>query len=199
MRKTRRGTAIRVRDVAAAIEAFAPVALAEPWDEVGLAIGRGEARVRRVMLSLEADEAAVIEAGQRRAQMLVTHHPPTLKRTASIDLDSRFGRTVGAAVKRGVHVYCAHTNLDNAAGGTNDVLARLIGLRDVAPIIRQSVDDRMKLVVFVPRESLEAVRAASRGRVCEGALWGVRVQSCYSDRRLLAVYPQVHNEALQRL
>jgi len=149
--------------VAQAIESFAPTALAEGFDRVGLAIGSAAGKVEHVMVSLEADEKAVCEAGRRGAQMILSHHPPTLGEIASIDLDSPFGRTVAAAVKNAVHVYSAHTNLDGAQGGTNDVLCDLLGISNTLPIVRRSVQDTLKLVAFVPQENLEAVSRA----VCE--------------------------------
>ena len=163
MRKTSKERArnkTTVADVARAIESFAPRALAEGFDRVGLAIGSAGAKVAHVMLSLEADEKAVREADRRGAQMIVAHHPPTLSEAASIDLDSSFGKTLAAAVRKDVHVYCAHTNFDSAQGGTNEVLCDLLGISDVVPIVRRSVDDRLKLVVFVPQENLEAVSRA---------------------------------------
>jgi len=166
MRKTSKRRArseTTVRDVAQAIESFAPTALAEAFDRVGLAIGSAAARVDHVMLSLEADERAVREAGRRGAQMILAHHPPTLGEIASIDLDSPFGRTVAAAVTNGGNVYCAHTNFDSAQGGTNDVLCDLLEISNTIPIVRRSVQDTLKLVVFVPQENLEAVSRA----ICE--------------------------------
>ena len=158
--KTRARSSTTVADVAQAIESFAPLALAESFDNVGLAIGSAHADVAHVMLSLEADEKAVREAGRRGAQLIVAHHPPALTETASIDLDSSFGKTVAAAVKKGVNVYCAHTNFDSAPGGTNDQLCMLLGLSNVVPVVRRSVSDTLKLVVFVPQESLDHVSRA---------------------------------------
>jgi len=49
-----------------------------------------------------------------------------------------------------------------AAGGTNDVLARQLGLRDAAPLELSTQAQEHKLVVFVPAENVEAVLAAVR-------------------------------------
>ena len=160
-RRERRTT--RVADVAAQIERFAPLALADARDKVGLAVGSGRTAVRAVMLSLEADAAALEEAYARGAQMLVCHHPPTLCEEGAIDLDAPCGRIVSLAVRRRVAVYCAHTNLDSAVGGTADVLAGLIGLADVKPLVPLSPDDLVKLVVFVPDRNLSAVWRAVTG------------------------------------
>ena len=153
-------TRIRVSDIASSIERLAPLALAESFDRVGLAVGSRSAVISRVMVSLESDCSAVAEAVRRRAQMLITHHPPTLDDCARIDLDTPFGRMVAAALVGRVNVYCAHTNLDNAAHGTNDLLCTLIGVRDPRPLLPLSPGDLVRLVVFVPENDLDKVRSA---------------------------------------
>ena len=183
MRKTARKHpegAIKVQQVADVIEDFAPPALAASFDKVGLAVGRLDADVKRVMLALEADETAVKEAAARGAQMLITHHPPTLTASASVSLDSPFGRVVAAAVRLGVHVYCAHTNLDSTRGGTNDILCDLIGLRDVVPIVPEGEDDLLKLVVFVPEDNLRAVSDA----ICSAGAGVIGEYDCCTWRTL---------------
>jgi len=160
MKTTRARRRHRVGEIASEIEAFAPVALAEDFDRVGLAIGSATAAVRAVVLSLEADLPAIEEAHARGAGLVVCHHPPTLRDRASVDLDTPYGRVVASAIRRRVAVYCAHTNLDNAVGGTNDVLCHLIGVEGPAPVVPKSVADLRKLVVFVPPENLDAVFCA---------------------------------------
>lgn len=163
MKTTRARRRLRVGEVVSKIETFAPLALAEDFDRVGLAIGSRTAAVRAVVLSLEADPPAVEEAHARGAGLVVCHHPPTLRDRASVDLDTPYGRVVASAIRRRVAVYCAHTNLDSALGGTNDVLCRLIGIDGAAPLVPKSVADLRKLVVFVPPENLDAVfRAITR-------------------------------------
>lgn len=56
----------------------------------------------------------------------------------------------------------AKQGVPRAAGGTNDVLARQLGLRDAAPLQLSTQAQEHKLVVFVPAENVEAVLAAVR-------------------------------------
>ena len=62
---------IRVRDVTAAIEEFAPLSLQEKWDNSGLCIGSPDARVTSVLLGLDCTPELVDEAVSLGADMIV--------------------------------------------------------------------------------------------------------------------------------
>jgi putative NIF3 family GTP cyclohydrolase 1 type 2 len=65
------------------------------------------------------------------------------------------------AIRHGLAVYVAHTNLDAAPGGTNDVLADVLQIgrrRPLEPIIGQG---QCKVVVFLPPDDLSAVAGAA--------------------------------------
>ncbi|MFH0963707.1 MAG: Nif3-like dinuclear metal center hexameric protein [Planctomycetota bacterium] len=158
-----RQTSPRVADVARAIEEFTPLSLAEASDRVGLRLVprlRDRAPVRRVLLSLDCDLAAVRAAERRKAQLIVSHHPPALPEGPCIEFDSPAGRLLSAALRARVSLYCAHTNLDSAKGGTADRLCDLLRLRDVRPLIPKASPSVAKLVAFVPESDLDRVRSA---------------------------------------
>ena len=54
--------ALKVRDIAACLEAWAPRQHAESYDNVGLLVGSMDAAVTQVMVSLDCTEAVVAEA-----------------------------------------------------------------------------------------------------------------------------------------
>ena len=62
------------------------------------------------------------------------------------------------------HKYClfhsAHTNLDIAPGGLNDMLAEQLGLIDVKGFIKTGEDALYKITTFVPENAADAVRMA---------------------------------------
>ena len=66
---------MKVREIAAAIEAFAPLGTQESWDNAGLCIGSPDAEVRAVLVGFDCTPALVREAVDRGADMIVTHHP----------------------------------------------------------------------------------------------------------------------------
>ncbi len=119
--------------VAAAVEALAPLSLAEPWDRPGLQVGHPRAPVSSVLIALDPSPSTVAEARRRGADLLLTHHPLFLKPLERLNLAEPLGEVVRNLVAGGIGLYAAHTNLDRAPGGVNDWLARRLGLRGVEP------------------------------------------------------------------
>jgi dinuclear metal center YbgI/SA1388 family protein len=149
------------------IEAIAPPGLAEAWDNVGLIVGDRRAEVSRVLLCIDLTPAVLEEAVACRCECVLAYHPVIFEGV------KRFvaGDIAFEAARRGIAVYCPHTALDCAVGGTNDVLADLLGLLDVGPLRRPTPGAAgfAKLVTFMPPESVEkvaaAIYAAGAGRI----------------------------------
>jgi dinuclear metal center YbgI/SA1388 family protein len=66
-----------------------------------------------------------------------------------------------AAASEGFAVYSPHTALDSAPGGTNDVLAGLLGLEDVRPLEPTVQENYVKIVVTMPPQELSDVADAA--------------------------------------
>jgi len=114
-------------------EAF-PAHSAEPWDLVGLQVGDPVARVEGILVALDPSLGALAEARGLGASLLVTHHPVWLGSLKAIRADDPVGRIVWEAISAGVQILCAHTNLDRAWGGPNDLLAGSLGLERIEPL-----------------------------------------------------------------
>lgn len=135
----------------------APLHYSEPWDNTGLLAGDPAQRVRRVLLTIDYTDAVAAEALQKRCDCVVAYHPPLFQPTRKLTATS----LVYQAIRRGIAIYSPHTALDVAAGGTNDVLAEVLGLAATAPLRRfTSKPTRCKLIVFVPEEAVERVSQA---------------------------------------
>lgn len=138
---------------------MAPPGLAEEWDNSGLQVGDPAARVTRIMVALDATPAVVESAITSECQLLLTHHPLIFKPQKSISTTNPQGRTIYAAIRGGLAIACMHTNYDIAAGGLNDLLAARLGLEACQPLQVTARQELVKLVVFVPEEHLDKVRA----------------------------------------
>jgi dinuclear metal center YbgI/SA1388 family protein len=151
-----------VSSVIRAMEHIAPPRLATPDDRprIGLHAGHPGKRVDKVGLSLDATLGALKEAEQWGADMLVVHHPRFYRPIASLTPDDPSGQRAISILAGGMAVYSAHTNLDVAPGGTNDLLAEAAGLTDARVIIPVLEERLLKLAVFVPTTHVEAVRQA---------------------------------------
>ena len=152
-----------------ALQRFAPLGEAEPWDNVGLLLGDPEQEISRALLCIDYTAAVAEETVSRGCELVVAYHPPIFKpltRLVTGDASS----LVFDAARRGLAIYSPHTALDVAEGGTNDVLADLLGLRDRRPLrFADRRADQHKLVTFVPVEHVEklsqALFAAGAGRI----------------------------------
>ncbi len=111
-----------------AIEAYAPTYLAEDFDNVGLLVGDKNKEVKKVLLCLDVDERTAEEAERIGADMIVSHHPVIFNTQKSITCDTPLGRTLLRLIKNSTAVFSAHTNMDKAEGGLNDLMAEKLGL-----------------------------------------------------------------------
>ena len=151
----------RVADVLAAVDRLAPFRQAEEWDNVGLILGGADRPVRRVLAALDASDAVAAEAERLRADCLVVHHPLIFHGVKRLTGDTRTGRVALRLLAGKRSLIVAHTNLDGAAGGLCDILGRMVGLENLEPLQHPPPLTRYKIVVFVPGDSAEAVRAAA--------------------------------------
>jgi dinuclear metal center YbgI/SA1388 family protein len=148
-----------VGDLIDLLDGLAPFSLAEPWDRVGLHVGSTRDLVRRLLVVLDADEAALEAAARLECDTVLTHHPPQLTPLQAVSDETDAGRFALHAARAGIAVICAHTNLDKARGGLADVLSDALGLENAVPLVPASLD-LCKLVGFVPEGDAEVVRQA---------------------------------------
>jgi len=151
---------VKCQVVLEAMEQIASRRLAEEWDNVGLLLGSPAQPVQKIFVCLDVSEAVVDRAVAEGYDMIVSHHPFIFRAMKCIRTDLPLGRMLQKLMKNNIAVYAAHTNLDIATGGVNDVLAGLIGLVDLQPFEVMQTEELMKLVVFVPRDYARAVREA---------------------------------------
>ncbi len=158
-----------VADIMRIMDQMAPRRLAEKWDNVGLHYGDPDRPVSTVFVSLDPTVNAMEAAISAGADMLVTHHPLIFKPVTQINTKTPVGRVIDLASKNRIAVFCAHTNLDAAAGGVNDVLAGKIGLNVTGPLSAAPEVQRYKLVVFAPPGDmdhiLDALHDTSAGQI----------------------------------
>lgn len=135
---------VKVKDVIATLERFAPLPLQDGFDNAGLQIGTTEdVEISGVLLCLDVTEAVIDEAIGKGYNMVVSHHPLLFHGLKKITDDSMVERCVRKAIKNDIIIYSAHTNLDNARGGVNFEIAKRIGLKDVEflqPICRDGFE-----------------------------------------------------------
>ena len=122
-----------VAQVLAAVERLAPPSLAEDWDNIGLIVGRHNQPVRCLLVALELRADVLGEAREHGCDAILTHHPPIFPSITAVT-DGAAGELVLRAAEDRVAVLAAHTNLDAARGGLNDVMADILGMTATAPL-----------------------------------------------------------------
>jgi dinuclear metal center YbgI/SA1388 family protein len=134
------------------LDAIAPFAAQEAWDNSGFLVGDGDAAVTKVLVALDATEEVLSEAAEMGAELVITHHPvifSPLKELHPSDM-------AYLAARKGIAVICSHTSLDIADGGVNDCLARALGLQNVrrcgeAGLLRVGdLPEEMEMPEFIP-------------------------------------------------
>ena len=89
------------------IENMAPPDTQEAWDCSGWIVdAENIIEVNKVMLALTITDDVVAQARKKNCDMIISHHP-----LFYVPLEYR-----------DIQMYCAHTNLDKAKGGTTDTL-----------------------------------------------------------------------------
>lgn len=151
---------VLAKDLVHIMEQLAPTELAEEWDNSGWQVGDPGAKVGKVLLALDVTREVVEEAEKYGAQIIISHHPMLLKGIKSVRQDNPTGSLIFRLIRAGIGVYAAHTTLDSADDGVNDVLARELGLLQTEVLQQVQYQQLLKLVVFVPVSHADAVREA---------------------------------------
>lgn len=96
------------------IEKFAPLETAEGWDASGWLVETGRKDVFKVMFCLTPTNEIVLQAENLNCDMIISHHPAFFVPCNWKNID----------------MYCAHTNMDKAKGGTTDTIIKTLGLEN---------------------------------------------------------------------
>lgn len=141
-------------------EQWSPKRYAMEGDPIGLHIGQLNRPVEKVLVTLDVNEEIIDEAIRKGANLVIAHHPPIFRPLKGILTDTPQGRMIEKCIKNDIAVYAAHTNLDVAPGGVNDMLATKLGLIDTE-IVEPTYAERMyKLAVYSPVTHGDALRHA---------------------------------------
>ena len=130
---------MKISEITAVIESFAPLSWQESYDNSGLVVGRPDDEVHRALLAVDVTDEVMDEAEREGCDIVITHHPiifHPLKRLNSAD---QVQRCVERAIRRGIALYACHTNLDAAPGGMSFRLAEMLGVE--RPEVLQAAGD----------------------------------------------------------
>ena len=119
-----------VNDVLTFLQTLAPDYMKEEWDRTGLNCGHKDAPIKKILLALDPFDHVCQEAKAFGADLLITHHA-LIWDAGFVTDDSITGKRTLFLIENGIAHINAHTNLDCAPGGVNDILADTLELSHV--------------------------------------------------------------------
>ena len=125
----------KVKDFYGYLNSIAPFETQEDWDNSGMLVGDMDAEVKKVAVVLDITHEEIKKAKAIGADLIISHHPVSFNPIKSVTR----GSVPYELVASSINALCCHTPLDIADGGTNDSLAKLLGIevtRTEDPILR---------------------------------------------------------------
>ncbi len=125
------------QEIISRLEAFAPPETQEGWDCSGWIIEHPENNIRNVMFALTITDSVYEQAKEKNCDLIISHHPLFFVPLQYKD----------------IQMYCAHTNLDKAKGGTTDTLIEKAGFDNA-----QSENEFVRIVTLKTPISIEVLK-----------------------------------------
>ena len=123
---------MKIKDITAKIESFAPLSLQESYDNAGLVVGRADDELRGgVLLAVDATDEVIDEAIEKGCSLIITHHPIIFHPLKRFNSASVVERCVERAIKHDIALYACHTNLDSAPQGMSWRLGQMLGVESM--------------------------------------------------------------------
>ena len=135
------------------------MSLQESYDNSGLVVGRLDDEVHGVLLAVDVTEEVLDEAEREGCDLIITHHPIIFSPLKRFNSATYVERCVERAIRKGIALYAAHTNLDSTPNGMSWQLGAMIGLEDMSVLEprRDNVDAGFGVVGTLAR--VEDVKA----------------------------------------
>lgn len=122
---------LTVQQVYDFVNAYAPFDTQVEYDNSGLLVGDPAQEVHGIQVALDVTDHVIDEAIAHGADLIVTHHPLMFSPIKRLEETDHQSAMLCRLIRGGISLISAHTNLDQAVNGCNDVLARYIGLTDI--------------------------------------------------------------------
>ena len=119
---------IKLQDICRFLDDFAPLRLAEDWDNVGLLVGDPSRQIERVMTCLTITPTSCAEAIEEKADLIIAHHPMPFRPLKRLTRETTVGRILLDLISAGIAIYSPHTCFDSAQAGINQQIAEGLGL-----------------------------------------------------------------------
>lgn len=150
---------MKIKEIAKEIEAFAPLAYQEDYDNSGFQVGSPDDEIKGVLITIDVTEAVIDEAIEKQCNLIIAHHPLIFGKVKKIIGRNSVERCIIKAIKNDITIYACHTNIDKMSNGVSARFAQKLGLVNCRTLVAES-GLLEKLVTFVPQQQAEHVRQA---------------------------------------
>ena len=125
---------MKINDFITNFEEKYPTSYAFDGDNVGLLIGDRNSEITGVLVTCDVDLAVVEEAIAERCNLIVSHHPLMFHSVNTMTEDNPEQKAIRLMIQNGISHYAAHTNLDTAQGGLNDLMASMLEMENTSVV-----------------------------------------------------------------
>ncbi|KAM7096088.1 NIF3-like protein 1 isoform 2-T2 [Ciconia maguari] len=126
---------MNLRELVSALNDFASLSLAESWDNVGLLVEPSPPHtVNTLFLTNDLTEEVMEEAVQKKADLILSYHPPIFTPLKRITWKTWKERLVVRALEHRIGIYSPHTAYDAIPHGVNNWLTKGLGACTSVPL-----------------------------------------------------------------
>lgn len=167
----------KVKDFYGYLNSIAPFETQEDWDNSGMLVGDMNAEVKKAAVVLDITHEEIKKAKAIGADLIISHHPVIFNPIKSVTK----GSVPYELVASSINALCCHTPLDIANGGTNDSLAKLLGINvtraddpilrlgTVEPTTAQELAGKIANTLNTKVRYADAGKAIKKIAICTGA------------------------------
>ncbi|MBG7611863.1 Nif3-like dinuclear metal center hexameric protein [Polaribacter sp. BAL334] len=148
---------MKVKEVTSYLEEIAPLQYAEDFDNVGLLVGKNDAEVTGVLITLDTLEITIDEAIEKNCNLIISFHPIIFSGLKKLNGSNYVERVVIKAIENKIAIYAIHTALDNSIEGVSAKMCAILGLKNTKILIPKK-NILKKLTTYVPIKNAVDVR-----------------------------------------
>tara|TARA_X000001036_G_C20603120_1_gene775808 strand:+ start:570 stop:1349 length:780 start_codon:yes stop_codon:yes gene_type:complete len=126
---------LKLKEIINLIEKWAPLELAEDFDNVGLILGDENVEVKKALITLDTLENVVDEAVENKCDLIISFHPIIFDGLKKITNKTYVKRVISKSIKNNINIYAIHTNLDNHPKGVNFQISKYLNLNNTKILI----------------------------------------------------------------
>ncbi len=116
---------VNINELYAFLDEKYPFSAQENWDNSGFLVNSFFDSFQKVLLALDITNEVIEEADNKRADVIISHHPVIFEPLKKITADDPVYKLISCEIA----AICMHTNLDISEGGTNSVIIQKLSER----------------------------------------------------------------------